>query len=151
MPYSPYTSRAVCQPYGFNLPVMSAKSFPINTSTAKKLKLDTHVEFAPAQATHLKYPSGSSILSPSKSPLNREPLVDVQQNTRSDIMPRLSSQQSAPISIASAVVKMLQDMGVQYAFGVSGGAIAPCGLRCSKREIQLLHFRHEAGAAFAAV
>ena len=104
---------------------MSAKVFPINTSTAEKLELDTHVSFAPANATHLKHRSGSSILSPSKSPLTRSPLADVQPNRQMDIMPRLSSEQSAPVSVASAVVKMLEDMGVQYAFGVSGGAIAP--------------------------
>jgi len=104
---------------------MSAKSFPINTSPAEKLELDTHVSFAPSQVTHLKYPSVSSIFSPSKSPLTRSPLAYVQQNTQSDIMPRLSSQQSAPVSVASAVVQMLEEMGVKYAFGVLGGAIAP--------------------------
>ena len=139
---------------------MSAKSFPINTSTAEKLELNTHVEFAPAQTTHLKYPSGSSILSPSKSPLKSSPLAYVHSNRPLDILPRLSSQQSAPVSVASAVVKMLEDMGVQYAFGVSGGAmrgahaltgIAPLWATLQHSEIQVLHFRHEAGAAFAAV
>ena len=35
------------------------------------------------------------------------------------------SKPSAPLSVAEAVVKMLEDMEVQYAFGVLGGAIAP--------------------------
>ena len=48
-----------------------------------------------------------------------------------DIRPRLSSQQSAQISVASLVVKILQEMGVSYAFGISGGAMRRCGLRCS--------------------
>jgi acetolactate synthase-1/2/3 large subunit len=130
---------------------MSAKSFPINTSTAEKLELDSDVSFAPSQATHLKYPSGASILSPSKSPLKSSPLADVHSNRPLDILPRLSSQQSAPVSVASAVVKMLEDMGVQYAFGVSGGAIAPLWAALHHSSIQVLHFRHEAGAAFAAV
>ena len=34
-------------------------------------------------------------------------------------------QRSVTFSVAEAVVKILGDMGVQYAFGVSGGAIAP--------------------------
>jgi thiamine pyrophosphate-dependent acetolactate synthase large subunit-like protein len=34
-----------------------------------------------------------------------------------------TNQQPAPVSVAEAVVKMLEDMEVQYAFGVSGGAI----------------------------
>ncbi|GAB1542269.1 acetolactate synthase large subunit [Scytonema sp. NUACC21] len=41
-------------------------------------------------------------------------------------------------------------MGVQYAFGVSGGAIAPIWHALQHSSIKVLHFRHEAGAAFAA-
>lgn len=133
------------------MPVMSAKSFPINMSPAEKLELDTHVSFAPSQATHLKYPSVSSIFSPSKSPLKSSPLAYVKPCTQSDNLPLPCSQQSAQISVADAVVKMLEDMGVQYAFGVSGGAIAPLWATLQHSEIQVLHFRHEAGAAFAAV
>lgn len=133
------------------MPVMSAKSFPINMSPAEKLELDTHVSFAPSQATHLKYPSVSSILSPSKSPLKSSPLAYVKPNTQSDNLPLPCTQQSAQISVADAVVKMLEDMGVQYAFGVSGGAIAPLWATLQHSSIQVLHFRHEAGAAFAAV
>ncbi|MEH2081549.1 MAG: ScyA-related TPP-binding enzyme [Nostoc sp.] len=54
-------------------------------------------------------------------------------------------------SVAEAVVKILEDMGVQYAFGVSGGAIAPVWAALHQSSIQVLHFRHEAGAAFAAI
>ena len=127
--------------YAFNLPVMSAKSFPINTSTAEKLELDTHVSFAPANATHIKHPSGASMLSPSTPPLTRSPPADVHSNRQLDILHRLSSQQSEPVSVASAVVKMLEDMGVQYAFGVSGGAIAPLWATLQHSSIQVLHFR----------
>lgn len=49
------------------------------------------------------------------------------------------------------MVKILEDMGVQYAFGVSGGAIAPVWAALHQSSIQVLHFRHEAGAAFAAI
>lgn len=133
------------------MPVMSAKSFPINMSPAEKLELDTHVSFAPSQATHLKYPSVSSILSPSNSPLKSSPLAYVKPCTQSDNLPLPCTQQSAQISVADAVVKMLEDMGVQYAFGVSGGAIAPLWATLQHSSIQVLHFRHEAGAAFAAV
>ncbi|MBD2562821.1 MULTISPECIES: ScyA-related TPP-binding enzyme [Nostoc] len=58
---------------------------------------------------------------------------------------------SVTFSVAEAVVKILKDMGVQYAFGVSGGAIAPVWAALHQSSIQVLHFRHEAGAAFAAV
>ncbi|MEH2013994.1 ScyA-related TPP-binding enzyme [Nostoc sp.] len=61
------------------------------------------------------------------------------------------SKPSVTFSVAEAVVKILEDMGVEYAFGVSGGAIAPVWAALHQSSIQVLHFRHEAGAAFAAV
>ncbi|MCF2145270.1 ScyA-related TPP-binding enzyme [Desmonostoc muscorum LEGE 12446] len=60
------------------------------------------------------------------------------------------SKPSRPFSVAEAVVKILEDLGVEYAFGVSGGAIAPVWAALHQSSIQVLHFRHEAGAAFAA-
>lgn len=110
----------------------------------------TPVQLEQAYATQLNFPSEHSVLSLSKLPLTRSPVADVQPNTRLDIMPLLSSQQSAPVSVASAIAKMLEDMGVQYAFGVSGGAIAPLWHALQHSSIKVLHFRHEAGAAFAA-
>jgi acetolactate synthase I/II/III large subunit len=62
-----------------------------------------------------------------------------------------SNSTSKPSSVAEAVVKMLGDMGVEYAFGVSGGAIAPVWAALHQSSMQVLHFRHEAGAAFAAI
>lgn len=62
-----------------------------------------------------------------------------------DIQPSLS------ISVSEAIVKMLEDIGVKYAFGVSGGAMAKLWGSLSNSQIQVLHFRHEAGAAFAAI
>ncbi|MBW4616310.1 MAG: ScyA-related TPP-binding enzyme [Desmonostoc vinosum HA7617-LM4] len=58
---------------------------------------------------------------------------------------------SVPLVVAEVVVKMLEDLGVKYAFGVSGGAIAPMWAALHNSSIQVLHFRHEAGAAFAAI
>ena len=55
-----------------------------------------------------------------------------------------------PTSVSQAIVKMLEDMGVKYAFGVSGGAIAPMWHALQHSSIKVRHFRHEAGAAFAA-
>lgn len=60
------------------------------------------------------------------------------------------SKPSRPFSVAEAVVKILENLGVEYAFGVSGGAIAPVWAALHNSSIQVLHFRHEAGAAFAA-
>jgi acetolactate synthase I/II/III large subunit len=42
-------------------------------------------------------------------------------------------------------------MGVEYAFGILGGGIAPLGAKLQQSSIQVLHFRHESGAVFAAI
>ena len=60
------------------------------------------------------------------------------------------SQQPATTTVSQAIVEMLEKMGVEYAFGVSGGAIAPMWHTLQHSAIEVLHFRHEAGAAFAA-
>src|SRR3954466_2328976 len=52
---------------------------------------------------------------------------------------------------SQAVVSFLTSLGVRYAFGVSGGAIAAIWGALSDSDIEVVHFRHEAGAAFAAV
>lgn len=66
-------------------------------------------------------------------------------------MPLHDNEQPTSVSVAEAVVKMLEDMGVSYAFGISGGAIAPLWAALHHSSLQVLHFRHEAGATFAAV
>ncbi len=63
---------------------------------------------------------------------------------------QFDSKPSRPFSVAETVVKILENLGVEYAFGVSGGAIAPIWAALHESSIQVLHFRHEAGAAFAA-
>lgn len=54
------------------------------------------------------------------------------------------------ISVADTIVQMLENIGVRFAFGVSGGAIAPIWAALESSSIKVVHFRHEAGAAFAA-
>ena len=55
-----------------------------------------------------------------------------------------------PMSVAQVVVKMLEMFGIKKAFGVSGGAIAPVWNALGQSAIEVFHFCHEAGAAFAA-
>jgi acetolactate synthase I/II/III large subunit len=52
---------------------------------------------------------------------------------------------------AEALVQTLAALGVEHAFGIFGGGIAPFCEALSRSSIRLLHFRHEAGAAFAAI
>ncbi|MEB3282442.1 MAG: scytonemin biosynthesis protein ScyA [Lyngbya sp.] len=55
-------------------------------------------------------------------------------------------------SVCQAIVKLLEDLGVVWAFGVSGGAMASLwAALSSSRQIQVVHCRHESGAAFAAL
>ena len=54
-------------------------------------------------------------------------------------------------TVSEAVVEALKALGVSYAFGVAGGAIAAFWGALSGSEIKVVHFRHETGAAFAAI
>ena len=101
---------------------MNTKSFPINRNRAKKLKSDTNNAFTPVQTTQINKRCKHSIVSPSELSLIPEGFADVQLNPQLDIVSLKTSQEPAPVSVADAIAKMLEDMGVQYAFGVSGGA-----------------------------
>ena len=61
----------------------------------------------------------------------------------------LVSEASPPRTVAEALAEALRQMGVVHACGVSGGAQALIWAALSER-LDLLHFRHESGAAFAA-
>ncbi|PSF38504.1 acetolactate synthase [Aphanothece hegewaldii CCALA 016] len=55
------------------------------------------------------------------------------------------------VTVAQAIVKVLENLGVRQAFGVSGGAMATLWAALSNSPlIQVIHCRHEGGAAFAA-
>lgn len=135
---------------------MNTQSHTTNVNTAEQVERNTHGTIAtPSRVpTHdplvsLEHSSGSSIFSPPTTPLLRSPLKEIEPSER-EIMPSVSSDQSMQLTVAEAVVKMLEDMGVGRAFGVSGGAIAPVWATLEHSSIEVLHFRHEAGAAFAA-
>ncbi|MEM8932256.1 MAG: thiamine pyrophosphate-binding protein, partial [Acidobacteriota bacterium] len=53
-------------------------------------------------------------------------------------------------SLASTLIEQVATLGVQEAYGVSGGAIALLFDALAESSIALRHFRHETGAAFAA-
>jgi len=53
-------------------------------------------------------------------------------------------------SLASTLVDELLALGVEHAFGVSGGAMAMLWHAMSASRLRVRHFRHESGAAFAA-
>ncbi len=119
---------------------MSTTHSPINPCMLQSLEQETNM---------LLLPETNFISFPSSPPLNKSSIADIQPSMSLDTSSD-NSQQSGAISVASAIVKMLEDLGVQYAFGVSGGAIAPIWHTLQHSSIKLRHFRHEAGAAFAA-
>ncbi|MCP4662650.1 MAG: thiamine pyrophosphate-binding protein, partial [bacterium] len=54
-------------------------------------------------------------------------------------------------TLADALIRHVADLGIEQAFGVSGGAIALLFDALAEHEtIQVHHCRHETGAAFAA-
>ncbi|MCC5629308.1 scytonemin biosynthesis protein ScyA [Nostoc sphaeroides CHAB 2801] len=75
--------------------------------------------------------------------------VDESENNRG-IQPFLNDETPAALSVADAIAQMLVNLGVSYAFGVAGGAMASLWGALSNSSIDVLNFRHEAGAAFAA-
>jgi acetolactate synthase-1/2/3 large subunit len=97
----------------------------------KSHHLGTKADF-PSHHISLETLAGSSIFSPPAP--NGKPIQS----------------ESIQLTVGESVVKILEDMGVRYAFGISGGGIGPLWATLSRSNIQLLHFRHESGAAFAA-
>ncbi|HET9955145.1 MAG TPA: thiamine pyrophosphate-binding protein, partial [Polyangiaceae bacterium] len=70
------------------------------------------------------------------------------------VVPRAVAESSSLETTQSAsesLVEALWALGVRRAYAVFGGGIAPFCEALSRSPIQLLHFRHETGAAFAAV
>ncbi len=53
-------------------------------------------------------------------------------------------------SVAEAVARFAALAGVRYAYGVNGGAVAPFVAAVDKVGLELVHTRHESGAAFMA-
>ena len=84
--------------------------------------------------------------------LNRSNHADENGNGKSAIASKSQNGKKIPqLSVAQALVKVLEQLGVGEAFGVSGGAMATVwGALSNSSTIDVLHCRHESGAAFAA-
>ncbi|MEH2078780.1 MAG: scytonemin biosynthesis protein ScyA [Nostoc sp.] len=75
--------------------------------------------------------------------------LDESENSKG-IQPFLNDEIAPTLSVAGAIAQMLENLGVGYAFGVAGGAMASLWGALSNSSIEVLNFRHESGAAFAA-
>ncbi|HEY9766920.1 MAG TPA: thiamine pyrophosphate-dependent enzyme [Coleofasciculaceae cyanobacterium] len=79
--------------------------------------------------------------------------ADRNGNGKKAIAPQTSNngKEIPQLTVAQALVKVLEGLGVKEAFGVSGGAMAMLWSALSNSPaIDVLHCRHEGGAAFAA-
>lgn len=74
-----------------------------------------------------------------------------QDSSKCNNFPKNTTAKITPATIADSIVQMLKLLGVQHAFGIGGGAIATIWEALEQSSIEVLHFRHEAGAAFAAM
>jgi thiamine pyrophosphate-dependent acetolactate synthase large subunit-like protein len=76
---------------------------------------------------------------------------DAHQQHQSDELAVISTPPPVSLTVADALVKALESLGVRSAFGVAGGAVASLWLSLShSHKIDVIHCRHEGGAAFAA-
>ena len=77
--------------------------------------------------------------------------ADKNGNGKKAIAPQTQTEEILQLTVAQALVKVLENLGVKEAFGVSGGAMATLwGALSNSPTIDVLHCRHEGGAAFAA-
>jgi thiamine pyrophosphate-dependent acetolactate synthase large subunit-like protein len=97
-----------------------------------------------------------------KTATSTDPTYDYQEiddldddNERLDngdrVIPFSSEESTTSLSVSEAIAQMLVNLGVSYAFGVSGGAMATLWGALSNSSIEVIHCRHESGAAYAAV
>ncbi len=97
----------------------------------------------------------SSEAIPKASIATARPLVandqDARKQHQADELEIISTPPPASLTVADTLVNVLESLGVQLAFGVSGGAVASLWLSLSHSpKIDVVHCRHEGGAAFAA-
>lgn len=72
-------------------------------------------------------------------------------NGKKAIASQTQSKEIPQLTVAQGLVEILENLGVEEAFGVSGGAMATLWNALSNSpSIDVLHCRHEGGAAFAA-
>ncbi|MBR8835317.1 MAG: thiamine pyrophosphate-binding protein [Stigonema ocellatum SAG 48.90 = DSM 106950] len=72
-------------------------------------------------------------------------------SSQCDNPPKGTNKETIQLTVVDSIVEMLKALEVRHAFGIGGGAIAPLWAALEQSTIQVLHFRHEAGAVFAAI
>lgn len=83
--------------------------------------------------------------------LTKKALQDQKSKQSNNVLQCTAPKLTQTETVADSIVQVLGALGVHHAFGIGGGAIAPIWEALEKSAIEVLHFRHEAGAAFAAM
>ena len=68
-----------------------------------------------------------------------------------DRTPEVDAHGALAGNLSAALVEILKDLGVEAAFGLIGGSIAPFAEALDRGAIDVVHCRHEGGAVFAAI
>ncbi len=94
----------------------------------------------------------ASLVTLGTSTLGNAPFVPLRGNLAKQQTsgPEPALEPQPEVSLVSAFIEQIGDLGVEQAFGVSGGAIALLFDAIVESDVELRHFRHETGAAFAA-
>jgi acetolactate synthase-1/2/3 large subunit len=87
------------------------------------------------------------VVARSVAPAKRPSLIEALRSDGSE--PRIA--QLATANVADGLARVLASAGVERAFGILGGAVAPFCEALVRSQIDIVHFRSETGAAFAAM
>ncbi|NJN07981.1 MAG: scytonemin biosynthesis protein ScyA [Richelia sp. RM2_1_2] len=84
------------------------------------------------------------------SPVSLQPKQVLNQSYLEASASKRIDESNENMTVADAVAQMFEKLGIKSAYGVSGGAMASLWGALSNSSVEVLNFRHEAGAAFAA-
>ncbi len=84
------------------------------------------------------------------SPVSLQPKEVLKESYVEAAVAQSIDESNENMTVAEAIAQMLENLGVKSAYGVAGGAMASLWGALSNSSVEVLNFRHEAGAAFAA-
>jgi acetolactate synthase I/II/III large subunit len=83
-------------------------------------------------------------------PLRKSSMI-VPAGTMPTVDPQHEARSKGSLTVSDGLARALAELGVEHAFGVFGGGIAPFCQALTRTDIRLMHTRHEGSAAFAAI
>ncbi len=98
-----------------------------------------------------EHPNPESVLDPERPLPGWDGAKTVSGLKDIPLLAEQQTQEPRECRVADALVGAFADMGIRRAYGVSGGAMATFWEALTLSDLSVLHFRHEGGAAFAAI